>query len=72
MNKIQKCLNDLIYEMDSCGGGGPGYAELFTMARAYRVLEALDLKIKNQKHIKSTLEGENNYDCNWLEDVPEL
>lgn len=67
--KIQKYLNDLISEMHYGGSSDPGGNELTCMAYAYRVLEALELKIKDKEEVERCLKGENVYDHDYLEEI---
>jgi hypothetical protein len=69
LKKIEKLLNDNVSELLWGGGGDPGWGELNGATICLKVLKLLNLKIKNEKDVRFTLEGENVYNDNFLKDL---
>jgi hypothetical protein len=66
LKKIEKNLNTTISNLLYGGGGDPGWSELAGAAASFEVLKLLGLKVKSEKDIRQTLEGENVYDDNFI------
>jgi hypothetical protein len=67
LKKIQKMMNDTISDLLYGGSSDAGWAELAGSATCFKILQILGLKIKDEKEVRTELEGENIYDENFLE-----
>lgn len=61
-------MNELIQECLWGGGSDPGGSELYCAAKAFIVLDELDLRIKDRKEVERCLRGENVYDSDYIEE----
>jgi hypothetical protein len=64
---LNESMNDLLYGGGGGGGGGgPGGMALTAAASCFQCLKLLNLKIKYEKDIRLTLEGENVHSYNYI------
>jgi hypothetical protein len=66
LNKIENILNESMNDLLYGGNGDPGDVELAAAAACFKCLKILNLKIKDEKNIRATLEGENVHSYNYM------
>jgi hypothetical protein len=73
INVDDEKLKDLTYSLDiimrEClygGAGDPGWDSLVGAAACFNTLKFLNVKIKNEKDIRTTLEHENVYEKDFI------
>lgn len=66
LKEIAKLLNNTISNSLYGGGGDPGWGELASAATSVKILQLLDLEVKDQEDVFRELKEENICDENFL------